>query len=406
MPSGGPSSSTPAQDPRRREARSVSFNPNPTINPADSAVAARHPSQAAVFSSSPGVQPMFSALNSRLRRRNSHGAPQQYPPAAAASKIGPQRTTKNAQKLKLLPNPDFGEQGPDEESGRDVYSQYTRITDPTARRDAARLGKADRNRLPRVTAYSTANKYSMEGLMHYLKGRAKNKGAAPKLFDECIYTPYSYARVDDQAQARLIDVRSAPESSLRERRHSDSALDVDNRTEMQRHEDILNMSAAEGEAAASNGAAVEGGDELDQAVPADTVDFDTTVHIPEIFLFEYGVVVIWGMTLHQEQRFLKEIAKFEMEKLAPDDVETECFNFYYTMEYQARIYNDFITLRDKKNYMIKLAISHALAQSVKVRPPHRLSLPDSILTNRRPPSSKNWSTTPSPPAKRSPPKSR
>ena len=53
---------------------------------------------------------------------------------------------------------------------------------------------------------------------------------------------------------------------------------------------------------------------------------------------------------------------------AADDVETEFFNFYYTREYQPRIYNDFITLRDKQNYMTKLAISHALAQSVKVRP--------------------------------------
>jgi len=95
-------------------------------------------------------------------------------------------------------------------------------------------------------------------------------------------------------------------------------------------------------------------------------DFDTTVHTSEVFLFDYGVVVIWGMSLKEEKRFLKEIEKFENEKLASDDMEVENFNFYYTREYQARIYNDFITLRDKGNYMIKLAISHALAQSVKV----------------------------------------
>ena len=71
------------------------------------------------------------------------------------------------------------------------------------------------------------------------------------------------------------------------------------------------------------------------------------------------------MTLQQEERFLKEISKFEAEKLGTDDVQTENFNFYYTQEYQARIYNDFISLREKKNYMTKLAISHALSQSVK-----------------------------------------
>jgi len=73
-----------------------------------------------------------------------------------------------------------------------------------------------------------------------------------------------------------------------------------------------------------------------------------------------------GMTLKEEERFLKDITKFETEKLATDDIQTEAFNFYYTREYQARIYNDFISLREKRNYMTKLAISHALSQSVKV----------------------------------------
>ena len=74
------------------------------------------------------------------------------------------------------------------------------------------------------------------------------------------------------------------------------------------------------------------------------------------------------MTLLEEQRFLKDISKFESEKLPEDDIQTENFNFYYTSEYQARIYNDFISLREKRNYMTKLAISHALSQSVKVIP--------------------------------------
>lgn len=360
---------------------------------------------------------MFTALNSRLRRRNSHGAPQQQYPHV--SKIGPQRTTKNAQKLKLLPNPEFGDDGPDEESGRDVYSQYTRIKDPTARRDAARLGKADRDRLPRVTAYCTSNKYKMDGLMHYLKGRGKSKGAMPKLFDECIYTPYSYHPKSDKAQARALMVHSSPAPTM-ERRHSDSALEVDNRQE--RHDDLLDLTTSSGDTALTNGDAAEANNgslheslELlpDVAAEADAIDFDTAVHTPEVFLFDYGVVVIWGMSLAHEQRFLKEIAKFEMEKLAPDDVETECFNFYYTREYQARIYNDFITLRDKKNYMIKLAISHALAQSVKVCFLFPLlmtflsGLPTATLyaDDARLPSSKNSSTTPLQPAKTSPCKS-
>lgn len=314
---------------------------------------------------------MLSSLNSKLRRRNSHGSPLVNLPAVPISKIGPQRTTKNAQKLKLLPNPEFGDDGPDEESGRDVYSQYTRIKDPTARRDAARLGKADRDRLPRVTAYCTANKYQLDGLMRFLKGRGKTKHAAPKLFDECIYTPYNYGRATPD---RVMEVQSMP-AQMRERRHSDSAIEVlDNNN--QRREDLIDLHTEGGDTSLGNGDTdmnnhphselVERRIEEEVIHAENNLDFDIQVHTPEVFLFDYGVVVIWGMSLKEEQRFLKEIAKFESEKLAPDDVETESFNFYYTKEYQARIYNDFITLREKTNYMTKLAISHALAQSVKV----------------------------------------
>jgi len=333
---------------RNKVPRNVTFNPNPEI------LIAATPSN---------------VLNSKLRRRNSHGAPALSYPTAPAAKIGPQRTTKNAQKLKILPNPDFGEDGPEEESGRDVYSQYTRIKDPTARRDAARLGKADRERLPRVTAYCTANKYQMDNLMRFLKGRGKVKGANPKLFDECIYTPYNYRPMREQERKRSLEIHSMP--ALRERRHSDSAIEVDDATNSRR-EDLVGEASANGEVSRMHSGIVEHMNHHPE--DGENPDFDIVVHTPEIFLFDYGVVVIWGMSLKDETRFLKEIAKFENEKLAPDNIETEEFNFYYTKEYQARIYNDFITLRDKGNYMTKLAISHALAQSVKVCPSRQLLL--------------------------------
>lgn len=295
--------------------------------------------------------------------------------------MGPQRSSKTAQKLKLLPNPELDEADQDEESGRDVYSQYTRIKDPMARRDAARLGKADRERLPRVTAYCTANKYQMEGLMRFLKGRGKSKGANPKLIDECIYTPYNYAGGNPANLVEAFEGHKDRPVYTHERRHSTGELDVEEHPNTYQRESLIDFQAEQqpqhghepehsfnaGRDANNNLTYPDEG-ALDNAPshPADA-DFDTQVHTPEVFLFDYGVVVIWGMSLAQEQRFLKDITKFELEKLDPDDVETECFNFYYTRDYQARIYNDFITLRDKGNYMTKLAISHALAQSVKVR---------------------------------------
>jgi len=371
--------SHPPTESARPPRRNVTFHPNPVSKTIEPEAAYQHAARLShqhglLASSSPsaastsglgGAPPMLSALNDKLRRRNSHGSvpsgsPGALPTVASAAglpKIGPQRSTKNAQKLKLLPNPELEADHVDEESGRDVYSQYTRIKDPTARRDAARLGKADRARLPRVTAYCTANRYQMDGLLRFLKGRGKGRGANPKLIDECIYTPYNYSfkQTENARQERLLEVHSNPE-----RRHSTGNL-----------HDISESSAHSAQPNGGIPQAHESADNLlaqhiaDDGLGDDTAEFDIHVHTPEVFLFDYGVVVIWGMSATQEQRFLKEIAKFELEKLAPDDVETEKFNFYYTHEYQARIYNDFITLRDKNNYMTKLAISHALAQSVK-----------------------------------------
>ncbi|GAA5815240.1 hypothetical protein MFLAVUS_008746 [Mucor flavus] len=100
--------------------------------------------------------------------------------------------------------------------------------------------------------------------------------------------------------------------------------------------------------------------------PSDTTHASSVQVLPEIFLFDYGVCVFWGMTIREEQRILKLLEPFEEEKLESDDVETEEFHYYYNEAYQPRIYNDIITLRHPSNYLIKLTIAHAIAQSVKM----------------------------------------
>lgn len=310
---------------------------------------------------------MLSALNSKLRRRNSYGAPYNAPTTApAVPKIGPQRTTKNAQKLKLLPDPVTGEEDEfvDDTFPRDVYSQLTRIKEPTARRDAARLGKADRDRLPRVTAYCTANSYRLDGVIRFLKSRAKTRGANPKRYDECVYSPYNYdyearqAETSSQGRNGRNTDASPPSKPQGERRYSDSAVEVEDNTKSRR-EDLIDLRDEQAERSRST-ESVPSSSEVDERL-----DLDTTVHTPEIFLFDYGTVVIWGMTPAQESRFLADVSKFATSILSPEDTQVENFNFYYARDYQARIYNDFISLREPRNHMIKLAISHALSQSVK-----------------------------------------
>ncbi|EEB96552.1 hypothetical protein MPER_04299, partial [Moniliophthora perniciosa FA553] len=92
--------------------------------------------------------------------------------------------------------------------------------------------------------------------------------------------------------------------------------------------------------------------------------FEASSNEAEIFLFEYGTVVIWGMSEAQEKRFLSSLKRFEVEKLAPEDVEMEDLNYYYAN--YSRIYNDVITLRKGSSYMRGLSLSHALSQSVKI----------------------------------------
>ncbi|OJJ47110.1 hypothetical protein ASPZODRAFT_151666 [Penicilliopsis zonata CBS 506.65] len=379
---GSPSNTSPRSS---RPPRTVTFNPLTTISTYGGPTATDptfRPLQTgsppvsvnAQSLSRPSGQPMLSALNSKLRRRNSHGAPFNPPITSlpVAPKIGPQRTTKNAQKLKLLPDPVTaaeGEEGFDEDIPRDVYSQITRIKEPTARSHAARLGKADRENMPRVTAYCTANSYRLEGVLRFLKSRSKTRGANPKLFDECVYSPFDYQFEEKQARAEPLlnpepesnDRQSLQQRRPRERRFSDSAVEVEDNTK-HRREDLIDLHETNTSHAAGNSA----GDAISEApLHTTTPEFDTTIHIPEVFLFDYGTVVIWGMTPAQELRFLSDVSKFATSILSPDDTQVENFNFYYAREYQARIYNDFISLRDPRNHMTKLAISHALAQSVK-----------------------------------------
>lgn len=196
-------------------------------------------------------------------------------------------------------------------SDGEVYTQISRITDSVARKDAERLGKAHRNLLPRVTAYCTAGGYRMKELKRYLRQRHDHHNASPQTFDECIYTPYSYQRDSEEHihgnsdQSDLLSASSDQERLARGYRKS------------------------------------------------------------ELFIFEWGVVVMWGFLESEEQRFLNELARFEQEKLADEDVEVEEFNYYITESYQPRIYNDFFALSNH-NYLIKLSISHAIAQSAKV----------------------------------------
>ncbi|KAF9787856.1 DUF155-domain-containing protein [Thelephora terrestris] len=269
---------------------------------------------------------------------------------------GPHRTTKTAGKLKVLPEqpePPTGSKSPrvardftasqsrtesseSEEDGDDeaedeaevdaeVYNQLDLIPAGTARRDALRLTKKRIKQLPRVTAYATASSYRFQDLMKFFNARRETYHTNPQLIDEVIYTPYAYNPASPQTGQSAEDPPTGDLLGM---------------------PDLLTQSGSPPRTRKRHN------------------KFTETPSQAEIFLFEYGTVVIWGMAEAEEKRFLSSLKRFEVERLAPEDIEMEDLNFYYAN--YSRIYNDVITLRKGSSYMTKLSLSHALAQSVKI----------------------------------------
>ncbi|THU93627.1 DUF155-domain-containing protein [Dendrothele bispora CBS 962.96] len=85
----------------------------------------------------------------------------------------------------------------------------------------------------------------------------------------------------------------------------------------------------------------------------------------ETIFFDYGVVVFFGFTEVQEKSILEDIenAGVLRRKIPENDWEIEECHFTLDKNIKApRIYNDFFTLKSH-SHLLKLSISHALAQS-------------------------------------------
>lgn len=106
----------------------------------------------------------------------------------------------------------------------------------------------------------------------------------------------------------------------------------------------------------------------------------------EMFIFTYGIVVFWNFTERQEKDVLADLTfarigggggstatdssssqkPLVVRPIDDQDIETEELHFIYSPETnRPRIYNDMITLKSG-DHMIKLAMSHAVAQSTKL----------------------------------------
>ncbi|KAJ3302959.1 hypothetical protein HDV03_004411 [Kappamyces sp. JEL0829] len=253
----------------------------------------------------------------------------------------PKRTTKTAQKLTLFP----------EGLNENVFleSESTVPDDPLLPHVTAKtqkehwLSKLERKWLPRVTAYCTANSYHMDNLMEHLRKKNHIHRAAPKRFDEVIYTPFTFNPIKELA-AQHANIPDFSVGGANEASDPASVSEMDNFFDQ-------NIDAS--------GKSIPGSVSYDDLAKR-------IAPIGELLYFDYGVIVMWGFTASEEKKILDDLVPFQEDTVEPESVETEQFYFHYNTYYQPRIYNDIITLKNPANFMLKITISHAIAQSVKL----------------------------------------
>ena len=359
----------------------------------------------------------------------------------------PVRSSKVSEKLVLLPETtqkpeDEDDEDDDELKARQGYlvaddddlSRPPRDSEsrlkarmPTTLKEksyAERLPKSSRTeKLPRVTAYCTAQAYRMRATAEFVRLR---HGAKTKLYDDCLYTVYHLPLLPGNEGYRIQsspvlksaggksvldeeiernerheyregffgeesygvrggregesnNVRDANQSLRDSRTLSDDALplmhdptsqDEDGRNETHQHQKHSN--------------------ELDTSSPLhpDTPPLYNTAQqlannlttFAEMFIYSHGVVVFWNLTEKQEKDILADLTfssspssptyrtgtQLAVRPLLESDFETEEFHFEYNPQIpRPRLFNDMITLRSG-DHMIKLAMSHAIAQSTKL----------------------------------------
>jgi uncharacterized Rmd1/YagE family protein len=299
----------------------------------------------------------------------------------------PSRTTKISEKLVLLPEADESTGGSDEEESGGVLKDDETGPPKDEELDILRKrgglrGKSYAERLPkgqrtekfaRLTAYCTAQSYKMKSTSEFLRTK---HDAKTKLYDDCLYSVYHVPVLPGVDGYR---VRSRP--ILKTPGTGKTVLDLEIERNERRDDhmgygeypfDVHGGSNGGGSSHASD----DHGRDMDISPlsPVNRLAPDAK-NFAEMFVFSYGVVVFWNFTETQEKNILADLAFAENESgvslvtrpLDQSDYETEEFHFEYSTDIKRpRVFNDMITLLPRSDHMVKLTISHAIAQSTKL----------------------------------------
>lgn len=304
----------------------------------------------------------------------------------------PQRTTKTSEKVVFIPeteNVASPEDSDDDEPPR-KDSESLRAMPSRARRSLSeRLTKERREEqnLPRVTAYCVAESFRLQKTLAFL--RASHQ-VQPRIYDDLLYAAYHLPLLSGQDEG--CRVRSSPPlrniegenvidkqiAATESRDHGDEYIDAPHRelSDDVHLEDrptdtpLLSYSDNE-EAVADEPAEVPAKNRERRDSNPTAADLPAMYKFAEIFVLSYGVVVFWNFSERQERNVLADLTfasdrTLMIRPLQDKDVETEEFHFEYSPgTLRPRIFNDMITLRSSDHF-IKMAMSHAIAQSVKL----------------------------------------
>lgn len=89
----------------------------------------------------------------------------------------------------------------------------------------------------------------------------------------------------------------------------------------------------------------------------------------DVFYFDYGVIVLWNLAPEDEWAVIRQLVRPALvDPLPANEVEKDEFSFHYTATEKPHIQNDTFTInyRLASDHILKLSISHALAQSTKL----------------------------------------
>ena len=310
----------------------------------------------------------------------------------------PARSTKVSEKLVLIPEavPEEGEDGEENDFSLDNDAVPTRDDEEAIRRRqggaakggvlvsksyAERLPKARRaEKLARVTAYCTAQAYKMKSTAAFVKDQ---HCAKTKLYDDCLYTVYHLPLLPGSEGYRI---RSSPVlKSAGGKAVLDEEIERSERRDY--HEGYFEDTESygvRGNEGSEEGTRNDGGREQHEHGRRDSDQSGRSMSptrvapdafaFAEMFVFSYGVAVFWNFTEKQEKDILADLTfsasatgvSLVSRPQREEDFETEEFHFEYSPDIaRPRVFNDMITLRSG-DHMVKLAMSHAIAQSTKL----------------------------------------